>query len=153
MYKKRIFIFSILVLLPIISKGQNFYKEKDPKKISIQAGFGAGTFFAAPRPFTDSLVNQVMPVLSLGLGKRLGSHLSLKSIISFQTFANKEYLESDMGQEIVKPLFHGISYAFELTPTFNLMPSFHHMNRPKLDFDLGVGIGYLVTITAEKISF
>jgi len=60
MLNKQLVFYSLLFLLPIISKGQNFYKEKDPKKISIQASLGAGTYFAAPRPFTDSLVNQTV---------------------------------------------------------------------------------------------
>jgi hypothetical protein len=151
-----VFRFWIIVLFGLLSnglKGQNFYKENKPKTLSIQVGLGAGTYYAAPRPLIDSLVSQVMPVLSLGLGKRLGSHLSLNSNLSFQSYGNKQYLIGDLGESSIKPLYQGVSYAFEFTPTFNLMPTYHHLNRPKLDFTLGVGIGYLATYRAEKFVF
>ena len=144
-----IFIFC----LPINVYSQNFFKENQPKTITLQVALGAGTFYAAPRPFIDSLVSQVMPVLSLGLGKRLGSHLSLNSNLSFQSYGNKQYLIGDLGESSIKPLYQGVSYAFEITPTFNLFPTYHHLIRHKLDFTLGVGIGYLATYRAEKFVF
>jgi hypothetical protein len=147
-------IFGIFIFcLPINVYCQNFYKENQPKTLSIQVGLGAGTFYAAPRPFFDSLVSQVRPLLSIGVGKRLGSHLSLNSNLSFQNYGNKEYLIDDLGEGSVKPLYQGISYAFEITPTFNLFPTYHHLNRPNLDFTLGIGIGYLATYRAEKFVF
>jgi hypothetical protein len=94
-----------------------------------------------------------MPVLSLGLGKRLGSHLSLNSNLSFQSYGNKQYSIDKLGESSIKPLYQGVSYAFELTPTFNLMPTLHNLKRPKMDFTLGVGIGYLATYRAEKFTF
>ena len=129
---------------------QSFDKENKPKTVSVFVSLGAGTFYAASRPFTDSLVDQMMPVLSLGLEKRLGGHLSIKTQASFQAFGNKEY---SISEETVKPLYQGISYAWELTPTFNLMPTHHHLNRPKMNLTLGIGIGYLATYTAEKFTF
>lgn len=147
-------IFGIFIFcLPINVYCQNSYKENQPKTISIQVGLGAGTFYAAPRPFIDSLVSQVMPVLSLGLGKRIGSHLSLNSNLSFQSYGNKQYSIDDFGESSIKPLYQGFSYAFEFTPTFNLMPTFHNLKRPKMDFTLGIGIGYLATYRAEKFTF
>ena len=147
-------IFGIFIFcLPINVYCQNSYKVNQPKTISIQVGLGAGTFYAAPRPFIDSLVSQVMPVLSLGLGKRLGSHLSLNSNLSFQSYGNKQYSIDDLGESSIKPLYQGVSYAFEVTPTFNLMPTFHNLKRPKMDFTLGIGIGYLATYRAEKFVF
>jgi hypothetical protein len=145
------FVITLMVGLHSIGlQGQNFYKENKPKTLSVFVGFGAGTFYAAPRTLTDSLVDQVMPALSLGLEKRLEGHLSIKSQVSFQAFGNKEY---SISEEIVKPLYQGLSYAWELTPTFNLMPSHHHLNRSMMDFTLGVGIGYLATYKAEKFAF
>ena len=147
-------IFGIFIFcLPINVYCQNFYKENQPKTISIQVGLGAGTFYAAPRPLIDSLVSKVMPVLSLGVGKRLGSHLSLNSNLSFQSYGNKQYLVDDLGEGSLKPFYQGVSYSFEITPTFNLFPASHHLKRPKLDFTLGIGIGYLATYRAEKFVF
>lgn len=158
MLKKLFLLYFLLVLSPIVSNGQSFYKERQPKKIRVTAGLGAGFYFAAPGSYEDSLVNQVMPIISLGISKKMGNHFSLKSIFSFQTFAIKDYLSreflvSDTEQVILNPLFQGISYALELTPTLNLMPSNHHLNRPMVDVDLGIGIGYLATITTDKFSF
>ena len=139
--------------LPVNVCCQNFHKETQPKTISVQVGLGAGTFYAAPRPFIDSLVSQVRPVLTLGLGKRLGSHLSLNSNLSFQSFGSKQYLVNDLGEGSLKPMYQGVSYAFEIIPTFNLFPTYHHLSRPKLDLTLGVGIGYLATYRTEKFVF
>jgi hypothetical protein len=144
-----IFIFC----LPINVYSQNFFKENQPKTITLQVGLGAGTYYAAPRPFVDSLVSQVRPVLSLGIGKRLGSHLSLNSNLSFQNYGNKQYAINELGESSVMPLYQGVSYAFEVTPTFNLVPTYHHLTSPKMDFTLGVGIGYLATYRAEKFEF
>lgn len=143
----------IVVMLfwaPLFVNGQSYYKENKPKTLSVLVGLGAGIFYAAPRPYTDSLVDQMMPALSLGLEKRIGGHISIKSQANFQAFGNKEY---SISEETVKPLYQGISYAWELTPTFNLMPTHHHLNRSKMDFSLGVGVGYLANYTAEKFTF
>ncbi len=145
-----IFLLGMLLWAPHLATGQNFFKEYKNKTLSAQLSLGAGTFFPAPRPFTDSLVEQLMPVLSFGIEKRIASHLSLKSQVGFQAFANSEYSKI---KQIATPLDQGISYSFEFTPTFNLLPYHHHLNRPKVDFNLGVGIGYLATYRAEKFNF
>jgi hypothetical protein len=150
------FQIGLTMFLGLLSFGllaQNFYKENEPKTLSVKIGLGAGTFYAAPRPLIDSLVSQVMPVLSLGVGKHLGSHLSLNSNLSFQSYGNKQYSIDDLGESSIKPLYQGVSYAFEVTPTFNLMPTLHNLKRPKMDFTLGIGIGYLATYRAEKFTF
>ena len=139
-----------LFLQPQLAAGQNFFKENKHKTLTAELGLGAGTFFAAPRPFTDSLVSKVMPVLSLGVAKRIASHLSIKSQVSLQSFATTEYSNSEQS---TRPLYQGISYAFEITPTFNLLPTYHHLYRPKIDFNLGIGLGYLATYRTEKFTF
>lgn len=140
----------MLFWIPLFVNGQNCSKENKPKTLSVFIGLGLGSFYPSPRPFTDSLVGQVMPLLSLGVEKRFGGHLSIKTQGNFQAFGNKEY---SISEGIVKPLYQGISYAWELTPTFNLMPTHHHLNRSKMDFALGVGVGYLANYTAEKFTF
>lgn len=149
------FIFSYLFFLlgSSDSQSQNFYKELKPKNTFVQFGLGAGSFFSTPRSYVDSLINQPMPVMFIGVGKRFSPHFSLKSLFSLQTYANKEYQLSETSEEIIVPLFKGILYAFELTPTFNLLPSNHHLHRPKVEFDLGIGLGYLMSITTEKFTF
>jgi hypothetical protein len=112
-----------------------------------------GTFFSAPRPSYDSVINQKMPVLSLGLGKRFGNHLTVKSTFSFQPFSSNEYVLDGEGSSNTEPIFNGYNYAFDITPIFNLMPSYHHMSRPIVDFNLGLGLGYLLTYRTEKFIF
>lgn len=135
------------------SWAQSFYKEKNPKTVFYQVAIGAGTFFSAPRPSYDSIVNEKLPAISIALGKRIGSHLSLKSTFSFQPFSSKEYVPSDQGSGTLEPIFNGYNYAFDVMPSFNLMPSYHHMSRPIVDFNLGVGLGYLLTYRTEKFFF
>jgi hypothetical protein len=135
------------------SRAQSFYKEKNPKTIFCQVGLGAGTFFSAPRPSYDSIVNEKLPALSLAVGKRIGSHLSLKSTFSFQPFSSKEYIASDNGRGSLEPIFNGYNYAFDIMPSVNLLPSFHHMSRPIVDLNVGLGLGYLLTYRTEKFFF
>lgn len=132
---------------------QSFYKEKNPKTVFYQLGLGAGTFFSAPRPSYDSIVNEKLPALSLALGKRIGGHLSLKSTFSFQPFSSKEFVQNNEGNGTLEPIFNGYNYAFDVMPTFDLLPSFHHMSRPIVNFNLGVGVGYLLTYRTEKFFF
>lgn len=135
---------------PVFS--QSFYREKEAKVNFYRIGLGVGTFFPAPRPSYDEIENQLAPVLSLGVGKKYGSHFSLKSTFSFQPFSGEEKTSNG---EIVStdPIFQGLNYAFDVTPTFNLMPSFHHMSRPLVDIQAGIGIGYLLTYRSEMFSF
>ena len=147
------FLFLLIGFFSFGSHAQNFYKEKHPKTITVQLGLGVGRFFPAPRPFNDSLIGQVMPVISFGIGKRLGSYVSLKANASFQAFGVKEYIINEMGEGIFQPFTKGISYAIDIMPIFNLLPASHHLSRPKINFNLGIGIGYLTTYSSEKITF
>jgi hypothetical protein len=150
---KNYILLLLLFYLPVELFGQSFYKEKNPKTVFYQLGLGAGTFFSAPRPSYDSIVNEKLPVLSLAVGKRIGSHLSLKSTFSFQPFSSKEYVPGDNQNGTLEPIFNGYNYAFDIMPTFNLLPSFHHMSRPIVDFNLGLGLGYLLSYRTEKFFF
>ena len=132
---------------------QSFYREKNPKTVFYQVGLGAGTFFAAPRPSYDSIVNQKLPVLSLSLGKRFGSHLTIKSTYTFQPYASQEYIASGENSGSVEPMVSGFANALDIVPMVNLLPSFHHVSRPIVDIALGAGLGYLSTYRTEKLMF
>ncbi|WP_146064463.1 hypothetical protein [Algoriphagus boritolerans] len=135
-------------------KAQSFYQEKEPKTDFYRIGLGAGTFFAAPKPSYDKIENQIVPVLSLGFGRRYNDHFSLRSTFSFQQFSSDELLiQEGTGLEVSEPIFQGYNYALDITPTVNLMPSFHHMSRPILDLYAGLGLGYLLTYRTEKFIF
>ncbi|WP_332914295.1 hypothetical protein [Algoriphagus boritolerans] len=113
-----------------------------------------GHFFAAPKPSYDKIENQIVPVLSLGFGRRYNDHFSLRSTFSFQQFSSDELLiQEGTGLEVSEPIFQGYNYALDITPTVNLMPSFHHMSRPILDLYAGLGLGYLLTYRTEKFIF
>ncbi len=129
-------------------------REKEPKTDFYRIGLGAGTFFAAPRPSYDKIENQLVPVLSLGVGRKYGDHFSLRSTFSFQQFSSDELTtQEDTGLEVSEPIFQGYSYALDVAPTFNLMPSFHHMSRPIVDLYAGLGLGYLLTYRTETFAF
>lgn len=132
---------------------QSFYKEKDPKTIFYQVGIGAGTFFAAPRPSYDSIVNQKLPVISFALGKQFGSHLSVKSTFSFQPFISKEFVSMGQGIGRLEPMFNGYSYAFDITPTVNMPQLFPYRSRSMIDLSLGLGLGYTFIYRTEKLFF
>lgn len=145
-----ILLLGMLICSPLKVTGQNFSKEYKHKTLSAQLSLGAGTSLPAPRPYSDSILASLRPVFSFGVEKRIASNLSLKSQASLQAFTNSEYSKST---QITASLDQGISYAFEITPTFNLIPTYNHLYRPKVDFNLGIGLGYLATYRAEKFTF
>ncbi len=145
-----------LIFLSLVhpSLGQSFYKEKEPKTDFYRIGLGVGTFFFAPRPSYDIIENKVVPVISLGVGRKYGDHFSLRATASFQPFSTDELVTQEgSGIEVPEPIFHGYNYALDLTPTFSLMPAFHHMSRPIIDLNVGLGLGYLLTYRTETFVY
>lgn len=150
--KKNIIIFFIVFII-FDSYSQNFYREKEPKSKFYEIGLGVGTFFSTPRPSYDSLNNERAPVFSIGLGKKVTNYFSLKSSFSFQPFSSKEVILKENGVIDFEPIFKGYSYALDITPTFNLLPSYHHMSRPIIDIQVGLGVGYLLTYRTETFTY
>jgi len=152
---KKITLFYLAWLIcsvpPLVA--QSFYREKNAKTVFYQVGFGAGTFLAAPRPSYDSIVNQKLPVLSLGLGKRFGSRLTIKSTYTFQPYASQEYIATGEDSGTLEPMVSGFANALDIVPMVNLLPSFHHISRPIVDISMGAGLGYLSTYRTEKLIF
>jgi hypothetical protein len=154
---KRIFIFLIIIFFcfSISAQGQGFSTTRNPSIIFYQVGLGAGTFFSAPRPTIEfeNIVNQKAPVLTLGLGKRYGDHVSVRSNLSIQQFAAKEFIGNQDGNDVLDPMFNGYNFALDITPTFNVMPSYNLKKRFPVDLNLGIGLGYLINNRTEKLYF
>lgn len=143
----------IFFILSFNSYSQEFSTSRNPGIIFYHFGLGAGTFFNAPRPTVENIINQKVPVLTLGLGKRYGDHFSVKGSLSFQPFSAKELVGNQDGKDILDPVFNGYSYALDLTPSFNIMPSYNLKKRFPADLNLGIGLGYLLTNRTEKLFF
>lgn len=152
--KKYILFTALFLCLFEVALSQSFYREREPKTIFYQLSLGAGTFFSAPRPSYDSLVNELMPAIQLGGGRRISDHFLLLTSMGLQPFSTKEYINnSDTKSGTLEPVFDGFAYNFALIPTFSLLPSFHHMSRPIIDLQVGIGLGYLFTYRTEKLFF
>lgn len=154
-YQFKLFIFGLIFFTFFQSvSAQSFYQEKEPKVNFYRFGIGAGTYFSAPRPSYDRIENQVVPTITLGVGRKYRDHFSLRAATSFQQFKGNEILiQGDTEVKISEPIFNGYNYTFELSPTFNLFPAYHHMSRPIIDVNAGVGIGYLLTYRTETFVF
>ncbi|WP_291403332.1 hypothetical protein [Daejeonella sp.] len=154
---KRIFIFLVVIFFCFSknTQSQGFSTTRNPGIIFYQVGLGAGTFFSAPRPTVEleNIVNQKVPVLTLGLGKRYGNHVSVKSNLSFQQFSAKEFIGNVDGEDVLDPMFDGYSLALDITPSLNVMPSYNLKKRFPVDLNLGLGLGYLLTNRTEKLYF
>lgn len=154
MVKKSFCLILIILLFTDEIFGQSFYQEKEPKTTYYRIGIGAGTYFAALRPSYEKIENQIVPVLSLGLGRKFNEHFSLKSTFSFQQFSSEELItQEETGLEILEPIFQGYNYALDVVPTFSFLPALHHMSRPIIGLEVGVGLGYLLTYRTEKFEF
>jgi len=46
-----------------------------------------------------------------------------------------------------------MSYAFDVTPTFNLLRNYNDGSRPLINFTAGIGFGYLMTYRTERFVF
>jgi hypothetical protein len=155
MSKRFLIVFVFVFLQFNNANSQGFSTNRDPGIVFYQFGLGAGTFFSAPRPTVEleNIVNQKVPVLTLGLGKRYGNHVSIKSNISFQQFSAKEFIANVDGEDVSDPIFDGYSFALDITPSFNVMPSYNLKKRFPVDLNLGLGLGYLLTNRTEKLYF
>jgi hypothetical protein len=155
MIRKFILLFIVSSFLLDNANSQGFSTPRNPSIVFYQVGLGAGTFFSAPRPTIEfeNIVNQKAPVLTLGLGKRYGDHVSVRSNLSFQQFAAKEFIGNQDGNDVLDPMFNGYNFALDITPTFNVMPSYNLKKRFPVDLNLGLGLGYLLTNRTEKLYF
>jgi hypothetical protein len=131
--------FLVALFFPTWASAQNFNKSKYEKEYYYQVGLGVGDFF--PSEISDDINSLILPTLSLGFGKRLGGHFGLKSTASIQAFV------------VEKPTlpFKGLSYALDLMPTVNLLPSRNQFDQPRINAELGMGIGYLIKYGIKEI--
>lgn len=144
MNKALIFLVIGLLLVYNNAEGQNFYIEKIPKRDYYKVGFGVGKFFSSTRETFDKIENKLAPVVSLGFGRRYSNHFSLNFNASVQYYAsNGLRISESTGIEIRNHLFEGMAYAFEVMPEFNLIPYYHHLDRPNIDFQVGIGLGII----------
>jgi hypothetical protein len=155
MTRKLILLFVLGLIVSNKANSQGFSTNRNPGIVFYQVGLGAGTFFTAPRPTVDieNIVNQKVPVLALGVGKRYGNYFSVKSNLSFQQFSAKEFIGNQNDNVVLDPVFDGYSFALDITPTFNVMPSYNLKKRFPVDLNLGLGLGYLLTNRTEKLYF
>jgi hypothetical protein len=148
-------IFFLLFIFSFVRvNAQSFYKEKEPKTRFYQISVGGGSFFTAPRLSYDSLVNEILPVVQFTVGKRVSDHLILTFSTGFQPFSTKEYIKpDDLNDGKLMPVFSGYGYTFDFIPSLSLFTWNHHMSRSTIDFQLGAGLGYLITYRTEKFFF
>jgi hypothetical protein len=131
--------FLVALFFPTWASAQNFNKSKYEKEYYYQVGLGVGDFF--PSEISDDINSLILPTLSLGFGKRLGGHFGLKSTASIQAFV-VEQPDSP---------FKGLSYALDLMPTVNLLPSRNQFDQPRINAELGMGVGYLINYVSKEI--
>ena len=155
MKRNLIIIFAFVFFQLDTAQSQGFSTPRNPGIVFYHVGLGAGTFFSAPRPTVEfeNIINQKAPVLTLVLGKRYGDHLSVRSNLSFQQFAAKEFIGNQDGKDVLDPMFNGYNFALDITPTFNVIPSYNLKKRFPVDLNLGLGLGYLLTNRTEKLYF
>ena len=130
-------IFYIVFLFPSWTAAQNFDKKKYEKRYYYQLGLGVGDFFPAD-PGAD-VKSKLLPSLSAAFGRRMGGHFGLKSTLSIQSFLVKQ--PSDP--------FKGLSYALDLMPTVNLFPTRTQLDQPRINAELGMGVGYLMNYVSK----
>ncbi len=152
MYKALIFLVSIYAFVSQDLQGQNFYIEKAPKKDYYKMGVGIGKFFTSPRELLNEIENNFGPFVSVGIGRKFSSHLSLNANASFQRFSSNGLLINERSGEITRNrIFSGFALAFDVMPEFNLIPYYHHLDRPKVDLQVGLGLGFLQSGRLETI--
>lgn len=148
----KVLIFSIFILAFGYKNlnAQNFYVEKTPKRDYYKIGLGTGIFFTSPRETLQEIENKFSPVVSIGLGRRYSNHFSLNVNASIQPYASVGTRTDERINQIVRnQIFKGMAYTFDIMPEFNIIPYFHHLNRPNLDLHFGMGVGILQANQSE----
>jgi len=150
--KKSLFLL-LVIFVPISLFSQSFYREREPKTDYFRLGFGAATFFSAPRRGYGEIKGSLRPSVNLGIGRKYSEYFSLGATASFNPFSNYELLNDNSSTLNETVVFSGYQYAVDITPTLNLIPSYHHMSRPFFNLNLGLGLGYLLTYKTERFKF
>lgn len=139
---KRIYcvcFFCAIIFFPTWSKGQNFDKRKYEKRYFYQVGLGVGDFFLVEQG--SDVNSKLLPSLSGAFGRRMNSYFGLKSTVSIQSF---------IIEQPVAP-FKGLSYALDLMPTVNLFANRSQLDLPRINAELGMGVGYLINYISKEI--
>lgn len=146
------FLFWITKNVPAI--GQNFYSQKEMKKEYIKLGMGAGNFFASPIIGSSDIKGKILPGLNLGIGTKISPHLSLQTSGSIQHYSGYEFLNPDLINDLNQDqIYRGYSYSLDFMPVFNLIPYRYYKKRPNINWNLGIGLGYIWTYQTEKFEF
>lgn len=147
-----IFLFIVFTFISQDLLGQNFYIEKIPKRDYYKMGVGLGKFFTSPRENLIEVENKFGPFISVGIGRKYSKHFSLNANASFQHFSSNGLQLNERSGEVSKnQIFSGFSLAFDVMPELNLIPYYHHLDKPKVDVQVGVGLGFLQSGRLERI--
>lgn len=131
--------FYMVLFFPTWTAAQNFNKSKYEKEYFYSLGIGVGNFF--PSELGSDINPKLVPTLSAAFGKRMGGHFGLKSTASIQPF---------IVEQPVAP-YKGLSYALDLMPTVNLFPNKNQLDQPRINAELGMGVGYLINYVSKEI--
>jgi len=132
--------FYVVLFFPNWTSAQNFNKSKYEKEYFYSVGLGVGNFFSEEQG--SDVNSKFVPTLSMAFGKRMGGHFGLKSTVSIQPFSVEKPEEP----------FKGLSYAMDLMPTLNLFPNRNQLNQPRINAELGIGVGYLINYVSKEYS-
>jgi hypothetical protein len=141
------------IFFSLSAVGQGNFRKEFSRNFFYHACLGVGAFFPTPRPTVSSIFNQIMPGISLGVGKQLSPYLSVKTTFNSQSFSSKEYYIKPDGSSALNPLLSGFNNAIDITPSINLFPIFDKKQRSAVNFQIGIGLGYLLNYKTERFVF
>ena len=136
--------------------GQNFYKERISRDNIFTVGIGPSFAYLDNGGGYKELDFAVKPSLSIGLIKKVSSRMEFRTSAGFQEISSGGSPTQEMID--IWRLFNssitvkGAAYFLDFIPSFYLVPFSNHMERSKVNFYGGAGLGTMLAVSRQTKS-
>jgi len=154
----KISFFAVLLMASsYIAQGQNFYKEKIPRKTIFSVGLGPSFAYLDNGGQYMEGDFKIKPSIATSISKYLNRRIDLRATFGFQQISSggnpsadlQYYWQSNAASFTTK----GSVFYLDLMPTISLFPTPLYFNRNRFNINIGTGVGVMQSFTKETKSF
>lgn len=149
--------FAFFLLASYMANGQNFYKEKIPRKTVFSVGLGPSfAYLDNGGKYTEGDF-KIKPSIATSISKYLNRRIDLRATFGFQQISSggnpsadlQYYWQSKSASFTTK----GSVFYLDVMPTISLFPTPLYFNRNRFNVNIGAGVGVMQSFTQETKSF
>jgi hypothetical protein len=153
----KISFFAVFLLASYVANGQNFYKEKIPRKTVFSVGLGPSlAYMDNGGQYMDGNF-KIKPSIATSFSKYLNRRIDLRATFGFQQISSggnpsadlQYYWQSKSASFTTK----GSVFYLDVMPSISLFPTPLYFNRNRFNVNIGAGVGVMQSFTEETKSF